>query len=98
MVGQGSPNTGHMPPARNQHGSSRLTLRLAMAVWFALGAGVLSAAEPALMLRIGFGGGAERQWHGDVSIDQGSLSIVRPLGILADSPGSIWAASENTVE
>ena len=49
-------------------------------------------------MRIGVGGARERQWHGDVSIDQGTISLVRPLGILADSPGSIWASSDSTIE
>ncbi len=51
-----------------------------------------------LTVRIGLGGGAERQWHGDVAVTSGTLSLVRPLGILADSPASIWPSSDNQLE
>jgi hypothetical protein len=56
------------------------------------------AAEPTMLVRVGWGGGAERQWRGRITIDKGSLAVVRPLGVVADSPGSIWAASDNQIE
>src|SRR5207302_7874397 len=37
-------------------------------------------------------------WHGTISISAGTLALVRPLGIIADSPGSIWAASDKQIE
>ena len=50
------------------------------------------------LLRVAWGGGAERQWHGSIAIDQGSLRMVRPLGIVADAPGSIWSDSDRLME
>ncbi len=49
-------------------------------------------------MRVAWGGGAERQWHGSIAIDQGSLRMVRPLGIVADAPGSIWSDSDRLME
>ncbi len=33
---------------------------------------------------------SERQWHGTISLDRGTLGLVRPLGTEADEPGSMW--------
>ncbi|HTQ38671.1 MAG TPA: hypothetical protein VMJ32_06570 [Pirellulales bacterium] len=50
-------------------------------------------ADPTVQLRIEWGHSVDRprQWQGEISIDQGTLSQVRPLGIEADEPGSIWS-------
>ncbi|HKD36311.1 MAG TPA: family 10 glycosylhydrolase, partial [Pirellulales bacterium] len=56
------------------------------------------ATEPTMTVRVCWGGGAERQWRGKISISSGSISIVRPLGIIADSPGSIWSPSDKQIE
>jgi hypothetical protein len=48
------------------------------------------AAEVALRLRIAWGGGAERTWQGAIALSEGTLSELKPLGIEADEPGSIW--------
>ena len=40
----------------------------------------------------------ERQWHGDISVDQGTISIIPRLGIVSDVPGSIWSAGNNRIE
>src|SRR5262249_47651328 len=32
-----------------------------------------------------------RQWQGVISVDSGSLSVVRTLGAEADEPGAMWA-------
>jgi hypothetical protein len=32
-----------------------------------------------------------RQWQAEISIDRGTLSLVQPLGIEADEPGSMWS-------
>lgn len=44
-----------------------------------------------LRLRIAWGGGAARQWHVTMRIDDGSLAEITPLGIEPDTPGSIVA-------
>jgi len=43
-----------------------------------------------LRVRIAWGGGEERVWHGTISVSEGSLAELRPLGVEADEPGSIW--------
>jgi hypothetical protein len=47
------------------------------------------AAEP-IMVRVAWGGGAEKLWEGSISVSQGTISQPRPLGIEADEPGSMW--------
>ncbi len=94
MLGQGRPKTWippRAPPAS--------TLRLMYTFWvlnFVLLTGFYapsaSAAESSLRLRIAWGGGAERLWHGSVRISDGSLAEPLALGVEADEPGSIWIA------
>ncbi|HEV3417108.1 MAG TPA: family 10 glycosylhydrolase, partial [Pirellulales bacterium] len=97
MVGQGSPSTGRRFALRVGWPVGRF-FRPALAALLALTAQVLAAAEPTMQLRVSWGGGAERQWHGSISIDKGTLALVRPLAIVADSPGSIWAASDTEID
>ncbi len=97
MVGQGSPGR-----VRSRFASG-MGWSIQMIVWFALaGPSALTAqehaTEPTMLVRVGWGGGAERQWRGRITIDRGTLAIVRPLGAVADSPGSIWAASDHQIE
>lgn len=47
-----------------------------------------------LQLRVAWGGGAERIWHGSIRLSAGRLSEVKPLGIEADESASIWLADE----
>ncbi len=42
------------------------------------------------MVRVAWGGGAERQWEGSIAVSRGTISQPRPLGIEADEPGSMW--------
>ena len=48
------------------------------------------ADEATLKLRIAWGGGAERIWHGTIGLSAGTFWDLKPLGIEADEPGSIW--------
>jgi hypothetical protein len=47
-------------------------------------------AETTMRLRIAWGGGAPRRWHGTLRLSQGTLSEVRALGSEGDEPGSMW--------
>ena len=47
-----------------------------------------------MRLRIAWGGGAERIWHGSIRLSEGQLSDLQPLGIEADESGSIWLDDE----
>ena len=50
------------------------------------------AAEPSYSwnLRVAWGGGTARQWRGSISLTEGTLGLLGPLGIEADVPGSAW--------
>ncbi len=71
---------------------------LGLLIWFAAVLGpraapfvyAAPAAESTLRLRVAWGGGAERQWHGSIELPDGTLAELQPLGIEADEPGSIW--------
>jgi hypothetical protein len=94
MVGQGRPNS-------RRNSFALWTVRLmAWLVVVPMSANLraLLADQPTMTLRVAWGGGVEHQWHGNISIDKGSLSLVRPLGIVADSPGSIWDDGNNQIE
>jgi hypothetical protein len=67
----------------------RAAIMLAL-VTAALVSAPAEAAEATLRLRIAWGGGNERQWHGSVELSDGTLTELMPLGIEADEPGSIW--------
>ena len=64
---------------------------------FALGdRAAIDAAEiaaPTLRLRCEWGGGERRLWHGTISISEGELTGIRPLGLEPDEPGSMWIES-----
>jgi hypothetical protein len=61
-------------------------------------AGTLSfAADTTMRLRIAWGGGAERVWHGSIRLSQGTFSELSALGVEANEPGSIWLAPEGIV-
>lgn len=53
-----------------------------MVVWLYVGAGVLAASdELELQLRLLWGGGAARQWQGQISVNQGRITLSRDLGV-----------------
>ena len=43
-----------------------------------------------MQLRLAWGGATRRAWQGRITIDSGQLSGIRPLGLEADEPGSMW--------
>lgn len=96
MVGQGRPST------RRDRIALAIVRLLAWLLALSIPSGIhaLRAAEPplTLRLRIEWGGGAERQWRGSITVDQGTLSLVRPLGIVADVPGSVWNTSPQQID
>lgn len=52
--------------------------------------GLTAAADESLLqLRLAWGGGPARSWHGWVEVSEGRLEAVRPLGIEADVPGGL---------
>jgi len=91
MVGQGSPRTSILGffgcVCKASGRASTLALLLLQLCCFQ---SILSASEP-LRLRVAWGGGSERIWHGTIAVNNGTLSDPVPLGIEADEPGSMWA-------
>lgn len=77
---------------------AKLARRL-IGVLLALAAGTLEARgeQPPLHVRIEWGGSSARRWRGSLSVDEGSVSTPRPLGIEADEPGSMWEADGRIV-
>jgi hypothetical protein len=47
-----------------------------------------------MRVRLAWGGGKERQWHGLVTLSEGRLGDLRPLGVEADELGSMWLDSD----
>ena len=91
MIGQGRPNASRTPLARLARARPGM-LCAALLMLYPLGVSIAQVhGEPiSLRLRIAWGGGAARIWHGTVKLAQGQLLDVVPLGIEADEPGSIW--------
>lgn len=58
-------------------------------VWVLAGSYAASAAE-SLRVRLAWGGGTERVWHGRVALSKGALSEPIALGWEADEVGSMW--------
>src|SRR5262249_11332375 len=57
----------------------------------------IAFADPTCLLRVEWGRSINRprQWQGVISVDHGTLSVVRTLGVEADEPGSVWADGDH---
>ena len=89
MVGHGSPKASHgSHPPIARAAVVAAVCRGALVVSLALASHALMADD--LRVRIAWGGGSERLWHGTISVRDGLLSQPRPLGVEADEPGSMW--------
>lgn len=97
MVGQGRPNTsqGRGMPVADRATAAHLILRAVLAII------LLSITSTTLAdgvrVRIAWGGGAERVWHGTIAVSNGALSEPQPLGVEADEPGSMWIDGQGTL-
>jgi len=99
MFGQGRPR----PPSRAPIALSRraaLWIRnSALVLLFIVGAIDCALGEEiTLRLRIAWGGGPERTWHGSLALDEGEFADLQTLGVEADEPGSVWLAAKNRVQ
>lgn len=61
---------------------------LCISTWLPCSA-ALAEGEISLRLRIAWGGGTPRSWHGTISLPGGTLAEFAPLGMEADVPGSM---------
>ena len=91
MVGQGSPQPTRIAPTRaiRKIVPGVRSLLFGLLLWNVLALAAQAAPSP-LRLRFEWGGGPRRDWSGQVSIDQGRLADLLPLGIEADEPGALW--------
>jgi hypothetical protein len=90
MRGQGSPCTALGPPTPRALWCAPRLIAAAL-IWLVLGSGLAAlAAEQQLQLRVAWGGGAPRQWLGTISLSQGTVRHLVPLGVETDDPGSLW--------
>jgi hypothetical protein len=65
---------------------------------FAITCALLRAAEAdELRVRLTWGGGSPRSWQGTIRITEGKLADVVPLGLEADTPGSMRLVDESTL-
>lgn len=89
MIGQGGPRTSRR--GRSAWAPSRIWGK--GRGWLLVGllclVGVRAEAET-LRLRLAWGGGEERLWHGTVAVRNGTLLEPQSLGIEADEAGSMW--------
>lgn len=92
MVGHGRPSAvgaiGFRPTRLAARGVCRCALALAIVVCSAAARG----SEPALRVRVEWGGGTPRQWQGSISLSEGAVSAAHGLAVEADSPGAVWLA------
>ena len=99
MFGQGGPRPSRVPRTCWRRVAACWVVSLALAPAAALCADEEAPAgateEPAaLRLRIEWGFGAVRAWHGAISVSEGSVSAPQPLGIEADEAGSMWLGED----
>lgn len=93
MIGHGRPYASRATNARRA--SRRFWLcRAALVALVLVAASSALAADTTMRLRIAWGGGAERIWHGAIRLSEGTFSELQALGIEANEPGSIWLSSE----
>jgi hypothetical protein len=97
MVGQGRPNTsqGRGMPVAHRVTAARVLLRAVLALIMFSAAGATQGED--VRVRIAWGGGAERVWHGTIAVSKGSLAEPQPLGVEADEPGSMWLDAQGTL-
>lgn len=50
--------------------------------------------ENILRLRLAWGGGESRAWNGTIRLSEGRILDFAPLGLVADTPGSMWLTEQ----
>jgi hypothetical protein len=90
MTGQGRPRPSRRFRAPIARRVRPWAVRLALAAACLGGGRLLPAADHTLRVRIEWGGGSQRQWQGTIRVSEGTLADPLPLGVEADTPGSMW--------
>lgn len=77
MIGQGSPNASRTPLARVDWAASRpWRAALVGACLLCLMVAPAGAEDLGVRLRIAWGGGAEKVWHGSIHLGRGQFSVL----------------------
>src|SRR6476469_4427247 len=98
MIGQGGPKASRAHSALVSCARRIACAAAALACALGAGGGSAQAADVDVRLRVAWGGGAERVWHGTIEVSEGQVAELQPLGIEADEPGSMWLPDKNIVE
>ncbi len=94
MIGQGRPTASARHDCRARRATLGLQALLSAALFLAVGWQVDAAGAETLRVRIAWGGGAARLWHGSLAVEGGTLGEPQLLGIEADEPGSMWLSGD----
>src|SRR4051812_48291985 len=98
MIGQGGPKASRALSALVSCARRIACAAAALACALNVSGESASGADVDVRLRVAWGGGAERIWHGSVQVSEGQLTELQPLGLEADEPGSMWLPDKDTVE
>jgi hypothetical protein len=98
MIGQGGPKASRAHSALVSCARRILCAAAALACALCASGSSALAADVDVRLRVAWGGGAERVWHGTIEVSEGQVAELQPLGIEADEPGSMWLPDKNIVE
>jgi len=88
-VGQGRPQTSCRGPVRSGRGALGAA-RCCAPILLGLALATLAQAGDSIRVRVAWGGTPARLWRGSIGLTEGTPSELRPLGIEADEPGSMW--------
>jgi hypothetical protein len=99
MTGHGGPQfeTARRCPLGKRESRSALTALVTVALVLGWFAAPLAAEDLDLKLRLAWGGGEPCSWQGDIVLSAGTISAVQPLGLEADSPGSMHLVNGQTL-
>lgn len=89
MVGHGRPNASCESLPRTGQGwlgPAWCCAPILLVLWLA----AVAQAGDSIRVRIAWGGSVARLWQGSVTLTEGTLSELEPLGIEADEAGSMW--------
>ncbi len=99
MPGQGCPEQTVAHHATRRERTKRIAVALLLAILFLCAPGILRAQEPSaptsIHVRLAWGGTLPRAWQGTMHLSEGKLRFLQPLGLEADSPGSMQLVDEN---
>src|SRR5436309_1506435 len=94
MFGQGCP---YICRWRSGQRRSRAVRAVLAAIALFVCAQAAESADVDLRVRVAWGGGEARPWHGMIRVSEGTLGDVTPLAFEADAPGSMLTVDPATI-